>query len=65
MLGIDAFVVPPDPKNGTLGSVRLAIGDSSVGVIGDGTFAVESLIEVAESVVGQTASVMAQEASVA
>jgi hypothetical protein len=63
--GIDAFIVPPDAKNGTLGSVRFAIHGASIGVVGNGTIPIESLIQVAESVVDNAATVRAQEASVA
>lgn len=63
--GIDAFVVPPDTKNGTLGSVRFAIEGASIGVVGNGTIPIESLIQVAESVVDNAPAVKAQEASVA
>jgi hypothetical protein len=62
--GFDAFVVPPDIDNGTLGSVRLEIGGSSVAVVGDGGIPLESLITVAESVVDNAAAVERQEAAV-
>jgi hypothetical protein len=63
--GIDAFIVPPNAEIGTLGSVRFVVEGSSVGVVGDGTIPMESLVQVAESVVDNAATVEAQEASLA
>jgi hypothetical protein len=62
---IDAFIVPPDAENGTLGSVRFASDGASIGVVGNGTIPIESLLQVAESVVDNVAVVKTQEASVA
>lgn len=63
--GIDAFIVPPDAKKGTLGSVSFAMLGASVEVVGNGSIPIESLIQVAESVVDNAAVVKAQEASAA
>jgi len=60
--GIDAFIVPPDLSRGTLGSVRFEIQGASIGVVGNGTIPIESLIQVAESVVDYAPAVTNQEA---